>query len=274
MKATADSPQTLRAVTATVLLRVGYDGTDLHGFAPQHNARTVAGELLRAVQTLDDQVTVLRGASRTDAGVHARDQIVAFDATRNIATKGWALGINSNLPRDISVHSASYCAAGFEPRFGNVGKRYCYRIVTSKVRRSLEERNAWRVEADLDIDAMQREAEAFVGMHDFRAFHTEDKRAPKLNTSRTVRELNITQREQHALDIEVRGDAFLYNMVRIMVGTLVDVGAQRRAPGTAKSALLSKLRVDAGATAPAHGLTLEEIELKPDAALRDTFPGQ
>jgi tRNA pseudouridine38-40 synthase len=255
-----------------VLLRVSYDGTELHGWAAQNNARTVAGDLQRAVAVLDDQASLLRGASRTDAGVHARGQLAAFTATRDIATRGWVAGINSNLPADISVNSACYVETEFNPRFHNVGKRYVYRLLRSATRCAVGERFAWRVDPSVDLAVMQVAAAQFVGKHDFRAFCTEDRHGPKPNTVRNVTAVTIREASDGQVDVCVEGEAFLYNMVRIMVGTLVDIGTSKRTVDAISEALASRNRAAAGPTAPAHGLTLESVRLQPDVAMSGQWP--
>jgi tRNA pseudouridine38-40 synthase len=255
-----------------VLLRVSYDGTALHGWAAQNNARTVAGELQRAVAVLDDHASVLRGASRTDAGVHARGQLAAFNATRDIATRGWVAGINSNLPADISINSACYVQTDFNPRFHNVGKRYVYRLLRAHTRCAVGERFAWRVDPSIDLAVMQVAAAKFIGKHDFRAFCTEDRHGPKPNTVRNVTAVTIRESGDGQVDVCVEGEAFLYNMVRIMVGTLVDIGTNKRTVDALIEALASRTRASAGPTAPAHGLTLETIHLQPDVALSSPWP--
>jgi tRNA pseudouridine38-40 synthase len=246
-----------------VLLQVAYDGTGFHGWAAQKNARTVEETLHGAVLALDPRASILRGASRTDAGVHAEGQLAAFDTTADIPARGWVLGLNQHLPDDLAVRAARQVPIGFTPRFAARGKRYRYRVLVDSVRDPALRSRAWRV-ADVDVAAVAHEAKAAVGTHDFVAFRSSgDERQ---NTVRTLSRVAI-ERESEAdprvLSVVVEGNAFLYNMIRILVGTLVDVGRGRLEPGAVARALAARDRRLAGTTAPAHGLVLERVELEP-----------
>jgi tRNA pseudouridine38-40 synthase len=242
-----------------VLLEVAYDGTAYHGWAAQKNARAVEETLLGAVTALDPRVRSLRGASRTDAGVHAEGQLVAFDTQRPIPARGWVLGLNQHLPDDVAVRSARSVAVGYSPRFAARGKRYRYRVLVDAVRDPIWRTRAWRV-SEVDVAAVAREAEAAKGTHDFIAFRSSgDERA---NTVRTLSRIDIEEGvTPRILSVVVEGNAFLYNMVRILVGTMIDVGRGRLAPGAIARALESRDRRLAGTTAPAHGLILERVEV-------------
>jgi tRNA pseudouridine38-40 synthase len=252
-----------------VLLRIAYEGTNFSGWAPQATQRTVAGCLNEAIQRVirTDTFTALRAASRTDAGVHARDQVAAFDTSRLMSPQGWLHVLNQNLPDDMAVRSVASAEEGYDPRFRSTGKRYAYRILSEKVRDPFGRAYSWRIDSALDIERMRAEASAFVGTHEFGAFHSA--RDHREGVTRTIDRIEIHQ-EGEAVIIRVYGKAFLYNMVRIMVGTLVDIGRDRKEPGTVLQALRSQVRSDAGMTAPAHGLTLEEIQL--DCLESDRWP--
>jgi tRNA pseudouridine38-40 synthase len=247
-----------------VLLTVAYDGRPFAGFAPQSSQRTVAGELLGAVQALDPRVGELRGASRTDAGVHAHGQRVAFDSESAIPTKGWVLGISRHLPPEIAVRRAARVETGFSPRFGNRGKRYRYLILRDVARDPFFEGRAWRV-ADLRGDAAlgraTTEAALAVGTHDFAAFRSSaDVRHETVRTIRSI-ELHVDPADERVLRVDVYGDAFLHNMVRILIGTIADVARGRLQPGAIGRALISRDRRDAGITAPAAGLYLVQVTM-------------
>jgi tRNA pseudouridine38-40 synthase len=246
-------------VTHGVLLEVAYDGTEFHGWAAQSGARTVEETLRGAVLALDPRASRLRGTSRTDAGVHAEGQLVAFDAEREIPAKGWTLGLNQHLPEDVAVRSARGVPPGFSPRFASRGKRYRYRVLADPVRDPRWRVRAWRV-SELDPAAMQREGQAALGTHDFAAFRSAgDERA---TTVRTLTRVDVERGpDPRVLSVVVEGDAFLYNMVRILVGTMVDVGRGRLAPGAVARALETRERRVGGVTAPAHGLVLEKVHL-------------
>lgn len=246
-------------MTYGVLLEVAYDGTDFHGWAAQSGVRTVEDTLRGAVLALDPRASRVRGTSRTDAGVHAEGQLVAFDTEHDIPARGWTLGLNQHLPEDVAVRSARPVPPGFAPRFAARGKRYRYRVLADPVRDPRWRTRAWRV-SEVDPAAMQREGEAAVGTHDFAAFRSAgDERA---TTVRTLTRVDVERgADPRVLSVVVEGNAFLYNMVRILVGTMVDAGRGRLAPGAVARALETRERRVAGITAPAHGLVLEQVHL-------------
>jgi tRNA pseudouridine38-40 synthase len=242
-----------------VLLEVAYDGTAFHGWAAQKGARTVEETLRGAVLAMDPHASELRGASRTDAGVHAQGQAVAFNATRDIPAQGWVLGLNQHLPEDVAVRRARSIEPGYSPRFAARTKRYRYRLLVDAVRDPLWAARAWRV-MGLDLGAMGLEALAARGTHDFAGFRGSADKRP--TTVRTLTRVDVEKEEgERVLAVVVEGSAFLYNMVRILVGTLVDVARGRLEAGAVARALASGSRADAGTTAPAHGLVLEHVDL-------------
>jgi tRNA pseudouridine38-40 synthase len=248
-----------------VLLEVAYDGTEFSGWAAQRAARTVEDTLRGAVAALDPRAGALRGASRTDAGVHAERQLVAFDASLSIPARGWVLGLNQHLPDDVAVRSARAVPAGYAPRFSARSKRYRYRVLVDSVRDPCWRSRAWRVNS-LDVSAMVREAEGALGTHDFASFRTSADR--RTNTVRTLTRVEIEREtDVRIVAVVVEGDAFLHNMVRILVGTLVDVARGRRAAGAIARALAERTRRAAGTTAPSMGLVLEKVDvILPDGA--------
>lgn len=247
-----------------VLLSVAYDGRRFHGFASQPQQRTVAGELLGALRTIDPSVALVRGASRTDAGVHARDQRVAFDPSRDFPLSAWTGGAQRQLPEEISIRAAWLVAPGFEPRFHTVAKTYRYVLLADGSRDPFLEGRAWRVAevgSDEAIQRMALEAESAVGTHDFAAFRNAgDQRE---NTTRTLGPISVRRatHDPRIVHIDIRGDGFLLNMVRILVGTLVDLARHRLAPGVIARGLASRNRRDLGITAPPDGLYLQRYEL-------------
>jgi tRNA pseudouridine38-40 synthase len=243
-----------------ILLTLSYDGTAYSGYAKQTNGRTIAGELEGAIATVDPKASSTRGVSRTDAGVHARGQLVAFDSTRFIDPRGWVLALNRELPDDISVLRAATTEPGFEPRRCVVSKTYSYRILSSPTREPLADRT-WRIPYRLNQLAMREAAAQLQGEHDFRAF-----RGAADMRSETVRHIFRIQLEPAAhdprvLELRVTGNKFLYNMLRIIAGTLVDIGRGHLQADTFIRAFESGLRKDLGITAPPEGLVLEAIEL-------------
>ncbi len=260
-------------VTSSILLTVAYDGAELSGFAPQPSVRTVSGELLQALRCLDPSVQTIRGASRTDAGVHSRGQIVAFDPERNIPTRGWVLGVNAHLPRDVAVRRARVVPRGYEPRASRLGKRYRYLVIRDPVRDPLLEHVAWRVGGRFDLDLARTEASALLGTHDFAAFRTASD--PRLETHRTLTRAELVEGvrgDARLVELVIEGNAFLHNMVRIITGTLVDVAQGRLAPGAVARAIESLDRKDLGITAPAHGLVLDEVFVEPTAEWGESWP--
>lgn len=282
-----------------MLLRVAYDGTDFHGFARQDNGgqplRTIQGCLEQALSALYKQPIRTRGASRTDAGVHARGQLVAFDPPFAIPARGLLLGLAANLPADI-IASAAWLAEDVEgeplnPRFHTRGKLYRYRLRPVSLRDPLSARYEWHLPRPIDVAAMQAAAPRFAGTHDFAGFRASDCQAK--STTRRVRSVSVEVETLAELDplagqrgriegpeaparvtIDVRGDAFLKNMVRIMVGTLVGVGRGQFGPERINEVLASGDRTRAGVTAPACGLTLVEVlwpEPWPPSGGRDDY---
>ncbi len=254
-----------------VLLTVAYDGEHFSGWAMQEGSRTVQDVLRSAILTMAPDVTNVRGASRTDAGVHAEGQVVAFDTTREIEARGWVLGLNASLPDDVAVRAARQVPAGFEPRAAARGKRYRYRLLLDPVRDPLLRGRAWRVGHPLDLEKMAREAVRLEGTHDYRAFRSA--RDERQNTVRTLKRVAIEREGDRVAAIVVEGSAFMHNMVRIIAGTLVDVARGHLDEGAVTRAIASGSRDDLGTTAPAHGLCLERVELEgADAIGGDAWP--
>lgn len=244
-----------------VLLEVAYDGTAFSGWATQRDRRTVQDTLRGAVLALDPEASPVRGASRTDAGVHAEGQLAAFDTTRAIPARGWVLGLNQHLPDDVAVRTARDVPADLNPRFASRGKRYRYRVLLDMVRDPAWRTRAWRVGGRVDLERLAREATLIVGTHDFAGFRAGgDER--KI-TVRTMRRVTVERaQDDRIVSVIIEGDAFLYNMVRILVGTLMYVACGRMEEGAITRAIAGKDRRLAGTTAPAHGLTLEHVQVE------------
>ena len=262
-----------------IRLVVEYDGTGLCGWQRQANGPTVQGHLEAALgKLLAHEVTVV-GASRTDAGVHARGQVASFRTERAIPLHGIRRGLNALLPETIAIVDAIEAAEDFHPRFSATGKHYRYLLYTRADRSPRWRDRAWHHAAPLDLAAMRQAAAALIGEHDFAAF-----RAAGCTAKRTVRridQIEITELpgdlpddrpgEPPIVAIDVRGNAFLRNMVRIVVGTLVEVGRGRRPIGQVAEILASKDRTKAGITAPAHGLEL--VSVRYDGRKMSPSPG-
>lgn len=255
----------------TILVGLAYDGAPWSGIAPQDNAPTVGGELLSALKRFDPSIEKLKIASRTDAGVHARAQRVAFDTHKDVPSRGWVLGLNQHLPPSIVVRWASRVAHGFNPRFETRGKRYRYLLSGEPVADPLLAGRAWHLH-DLDperaVSAIERELQDALGTHDFTSFASA--RDPREHRERTLTRIEVRRAAPGSavVAIDIEGDHFLHNMVRILVGTAVDVARGKRAPGTLAQALAARDRRASGVTAPPDGLYLEAILLNDEGVER------
>ncbi len=250
-----------------VLLTVAYDGRPYCGFATQAGQPTVAGALLEVIRQVDPTVNKLYVASRTDAGVHARANLTAFDTCHQMPMRAWVLGMMKHLPETVAVRGAKRMSAGFNPRFAVHQKHYRFVVLCDRLNDPLLAGRAWRVHnvgGDAHLACMRRELSAALGEHDFSAFASARDR--RLHTVRELSDVSVQrlQREPELLAIDIRGNGFLHNMVRILVGTALDVVRGRLAEGAIARALASGSRRDAGVTAPAEGLYLESLTLKPE----------
>jgi len=251
-------------------IHLTYEGTGFHGWQRQdppsgEPVRTVQGVVEQAVSEALGQRVVVQGASRTDAGVHALDQIAAFSAECRIPLDRLARAITARLPDDVQVVSAHAAPDGFDPSIHCASKGYRYRIrhgVGADLPPPLFDRRLiWFTFHDLDSAAMRTAAPAFEGTHDFLAMTRVDH--GRESTVRTVHQCRVRVGGPHDLEIAVAGPGFLYNMVRIIAGTLVEVGRGRLAPEAIAAILASRDRRHAGPTLPPHGLRLEWIHLDP-----------
>jgi tRNA pseudouridine38-40 synthase len=239
-----------------IRLLVEYDGTDLCGWQRQPNGPTVQGHLEAALAQLLQHEAPVAGASRTDAGVHARGQVASFETERSIPLHGIRRGLNTLLPPQIAIREASEVLEDWHPRFSATGKHYRYTILASPDRSPRVRHTAWHITEPLEDAAMRAAADQLVGEHDFAAF-----RAAGCAAKTTIRRIDSIDlvREAPLLYVDVRGNAFLRNMVRILTGTLVEVGRGRLTPAQVVEILDSRDRTRAGITAPAHGLELVEV---------------
>jgi tRNA pseudouridine38-40 synthase len=233
-----------------IRLVVEYDGTELSGWQRQDNAPSVQQHLEEAAAQIVQHDVTVNGASRTDAGVSARAQVACFQTERAVPVHGIRRGMNSLLPAAIAIRDAAEAPEDFHPRFSATGKLYRYTILVRPERSPLLPR-AWHYTMPLDLDAMRAGAAALIGQHDFSAFRAAGCTAK--TTLRRVDRIEITERGPDVVELEVRGNAFLRQMVRIIVGTLVDK------PGQVPEILASRDRTIAGQTAPAQGLELVEV---------------
>lgn len=239
-----------------ILCTVAYDGTAYAGWQRQLNGLAVQQVLEEALSQATGAPVTITGASRTDAGVHARGQAFHFDTESSIPPEKFPFVLNTRLPRDIRVHTGREVPPDFHARFMTAGKRYTYRICNSRHGTALYRNLTAHVPLPLDEARMNAAAAALLGQHDFAAFQAAG------GTARTtVRTLRLAQviRQEDDLTLLVEGDAFLYNMVRIIAGTLIEIGLERRAPDAFDQAFATGSRLALGVTAPACGLELTRV---------------
>ena len=242
-------------------LIVEYDGTAYAGWQRQANAMTVQEKLERAILKLTGEELCVSGASRTDAGVHALGQSAHFDTESRIPADKFSFALNTMLPPDIRVTRSEEVPLEFHARFSTRGKRYRYLFHAAPHAGALTRNTHAHVIYPLEVEKMQIEAQDLVGTHDFAAFAASG--SVVKDTVRTIYRAEVT-REGSEIRLIVEGSGFLYNMVRIIAGTLIGVGSGKLEPGAFRRAIASGDRLDLGITAPAHGLTLMEVFYDPD----------
>jgi tRNA pseudouridine38-40 synthase len=261
-----------------VLLTLAYDGTDFHGYQRQAGLRTVQQVVEEALARVDPWASTLRACSRTDAGVHAVDQKVAFTGTRAMPAFAYWKELERHLPRDVAVVAAADCDPSYDPRFDAREKTYHYRVRVGRARDPLRDRTHFHlhrgmvrrgvpldcsdVSACLDVEAMREAASHFVGTHDFNAFRAAGD--ARRTTVRTIHELSIEREEgtNDCLRLVVRGNSFMKHMVRILAGTLLDVGREHHDASWVKTLVEPGVdRRAGGPTAPPQGLVLVSVVL-------------
>ena len=240
-----------------VLLRIAYDGTKYHGWQVQSNALSVCEVINRELSDLLREDIEVIGASRTDAGVHAYGNVAVFDTNSSIPTEKISYALNGRLPEDIVIRHSKEVPKDFHPRYTNIKKTYQYTIQNSEFPLPTNRLYSYFVYHKLDADKMKEGAKYLVGTHDFKSFCSV--KTQVTDTVRTIYNIEVKQ-EGETIKIVVSGNGFLYNMVRIIAGTLIKVGLSQYTPLDVKDMLEKKERTVAGPTAPAHGLTLLGIE--------------
>ncbi|MDD2365816.1 MAG: tRNA pseudouridine(38-40) synthase TruA [Desulfuromonadaceae bacterium] len=241
---------------ATLLLTISYDGTNYSGWQTQPNGLAVQQVVEEALELLLKERVQVRSSGRTDAGVHASAMAAAFTTSRNLPLRAYVEGANRFLPPDVAIQSARIVPDGFKPITMAHSKHYRYTVINSSIRSPLERLYSWQVRETLNLDYMKDAAIRFVGYHNFAAF-----RASNCVAKTTVRRIDsvVVTRQGDRIIFDVTGGGFLKNMVRVMVGTLVDIGRGRLSPSDIDRLLLSGERKEAGSTAPAYGLCLIEV---------------
>lgn len=235
---------------------IEYDGTEFLGFQRQAQGRTVQGELEQALRQIGWAGPSILAAGRTDTGVHAAGQVIAFDLEWRHAETALLRALNANLPADVSASVVAVCAPGFHPRYDAVARRYRYTIYNAPVRSALHARYAWQVGTPLDMAALQRASERLIGTHDFATFGTDPDEGT--NTVRTVSRADWS-REGLKVSFDLQADAFLYRMVRSLVGALKQVGTGELALSDFEALFRANDRARCPALAPPHGLCLMEV---------------
>ncbi len=239
------------------LLRVAYDGTEYCGWQIQPGLRTVEGTLKSALNKLMGTEVPMIGASRTDAGVHAEGNVAVFDCDTTIPADKIKYALNNMLPEDVVVVESKQVEDNFHPRHCDCKKTYQYRILNTPLPDPNRRRNTYFYRGSLDIAAMREAAGYIVGTHDFICFMAAGSQVK--DTVRTVYSLEL-EREYDVVTMTIQGNGFLYNMVRIIAGTLIMVGRGQIKPQEVKNIIDKRDRREAGPTAPAKGLTLKVIE--------------
>ena len=237
-------------------LIVAYDGTNYNGFARQPNGVTVVETLEEAVEKIVQHKVYILGAGRTDTGVHAAGQCCIFDSETKVPVERLAKAINSQLPKDISVQSVEKVSDEFHPRFGAKRKTYRYQILNAKQRSPFLDKYTLLYPYEMDLDKMRLAAEKMVGTHDFKCFCSS--KTDVQDTVRTIYDINIYQQDE-LVTVDICGNGFLYNMVRIIIGTLLKVNEGKLEPNDITRVIESKERNLAGPTAPPQGLTMLKI---------------
>lgn len=243
--------------TKRVRLVVAYDGTNYHGWQIQNNGVTIESELNKALSALLGEPIEVIGASRTDSGVHALGNIAVFDTTARMPAEKISYALNQRLPEDIRIQKSEEVAGDWHPRHCDSRKTYEYRIYRGEFAMPVKRLYSYHTYRPLNVAKMQEAAAHLVGEHDFKSFCQTGAQVES-----TVRTLYTCEVEEQGADLVIRvcGNGFLYNMVRIIAGTLLDVGMEKRSPESMKEVLAACDRSAAGPTAPAHGLMLMKYE--------------
>ena len=239
-----------------IKLTIAYDGTNYCGWQVQPNGITVEEVINKALSKMTGEEILVIGASRTDSGVHAMGNVAVFDTNTTIPPEKIGIALNQRLPEDIVITKSEEVPLDFHPRYCDCSKTYEYHIINTRIPVPTKRFTNYFVSYELDIDKMREAASYLVGEHDFVSFC--NVRTDVENTVRTITALDILT-NGNEITIRITGNGFLYNMVRIIVGTLIRVGRGFYEPGKVKEILEAKDRKAAGVTAPAHGLMLMEI---------------
>ena len=239
-----------------ILLKLSYLGTNYHGWQVQPNGTTVQEVLQNALESLYQMRPGVTGCSRTDAGVHANEFFCHYDAQRFIPCDNIIAALNTALPHDISVTECRYVEDDFHSRYSAKGKEYVYKIYNRKAPNPFLADRSWHIARKLDISKMNTFAHGLIGKFDFVGFSSSGRTVT--DTVRTIYDCSV-ELQDDIITVKISADGFLYNMVRIIVGTLVDVSDGKIDCNDAAAIINSKDRSKAGVTAPPHGLFLNKV---------------
>lgn len=239
-----------------IKLTIEFDGTAYHGWQSQENAETVQDTIEAAVFKITGEHSGLTGAGRTDAGVHAIAYAANFHTSSRIPPERFSYALNSVLPDDISIIRSEEVHEDFHSRFSSTGKKYRYLICNTEHRPAIMRNRAYHVSVPLNVSLMKEAAEHFVGTYDFSAFMASGSGVE--NTIRTIRTVGL-EKQGDIIAFEIEGSGFLYNMVRIIAGTLIEAGQGKIPPAAIPDIIYGKNRNNAGKTAAASGLYLVEV---------------
>ncbi|NLM04252.1 MAG: tRNA pseudouridine(38-40) synthase TruA [Clostridiales bacterium] len=239
-----------------IMIEIEYDGTNYNGWQIQPNGVTIQEAIMDAVYKLTKEKVAIQGSGRTDAKVHARGQVANFYTKSSIAIERFPVAINHFLPRDISILNAKEVPHDFHAQYWAKEKQYSYQIYNRPQRSALLRNHSYHIPYELDIDKMKEAKDIFLGTHDFKGFMSTGSSIK--NTVRTITNIDI-KIDYPSIWLIIRGNGFLYNMVRIIVGSLVEVGAKKLTIESLKEALEHGKRNKAGHTAPPQGLFLDKV---------------
>ena len=239
-----------------VKLTIEYDGTNYCGWQKQNNEKTIQEEIEKAIYKAVGEVVEVIGSSRTDAGVHARGMVANFKTNATIPFDRFKYAINDKLPDDIAIIEPEEVSEDFHARYDSKGKTYCYSIINRQQKPAIGRNYVYHFKWDLDIEKMREACKHFIGKHDFKAFRSLGSSVK--TTERTIKELYI-ESEGEKINIFITADGSLYNIVRIIVGTLLKVGRGKIPVEDIEKIILLGDRKKAGPCVPAQGLILEKV---------------
>ncbi|WAA09401.1 tRNA pseudouridine(38-40) synthase TruA [Fervidibacillus albus] len=236
---------------------VAYDGTNFLGYQIQNQGRTVQGELEKVLKRMHKGERVpVYASGRTDTHVHALGQVIHFDSPLDLRLENWQKALNAQLPEDISILHVEFVPETFHARYSSIGKEYHYRVLLKKERDPFLRNYSYHFPYDVDVKAMRAGMYHFLGTHDFTSFSSA--KSTVENRVRTINRFDVIEMEDE-LQFQIRGNGFLYNMVRIIIGTVLEVGTGKRDPNEIEKILERKDRASAGKTAPGCGLYLYKV---------------